>query len=159
MKLTNSSKEDLLHDPQQVSPHRRNNFSADSRRPQVLALEQAMQDDFRQLRTPLNHARPINRLPSEVLSIIFRLAAGPAKSPDLRDALRLSSICRIWRRLFLETVPCGLISVSPARIRASLLSKWNAVGGSPFTSSSTCHTRHSRLRVSRFWPTSSGSLR
>jgi len=56
----------------------------------------------RQLRTPLNRARPINRLPPEVLSTIFRLAAGPIKTTDLRNVIRLSSICRYWRTIILE---------------------------------------------------------
>ena len=51
------------------------------------------------LRTPLNGARSINRLPPEVLSTIFRLAVGPIKATDLRDVLCLSSICRHWRAI------------------------------------------------------------
>ena len=57
---------------------------------------------FRQLRTLLNRARPVNRLRPEVLSTIFRLATGPIKATDLRDVLSLSSICRDWRALILE---------------------------------------------------------
>ena len=56
----------------------------------------------RQLRTLLNRARLVNRLPPEVLSIIFRLAIGPTKITDLRDVLRFSSICRYWRAIILE---------------------------------------------------------
>lgn len=61
-----------------------------------------MQQVIQQLRTPLNGARPINRLPPEILSTIFRLAAGPIKTTDLRDVLRLSSICRHWRSIVLD---------------------------------------------------------
>ena len=61
-----------------------------------------MQRVIQQLRTPLNGARSINRLPPEILSTIFRLAAGPIKTTDLRDVLRLSSICRHWRSIVLD---------------------------------------------------------
>ena len=60
-----------------------------------------MQWAFEQLRTPLNGARPINRLPPEVLSTILQLATGPLKAPNLHDVLRLSSICRHWRATIL----------------------------------------------------------
>ena len=61
-----------------------------------------MHQVFHLLGTPLNGARPINRLPVEVLSAIFRLAAGPTKTTDLRDVIRLSSICRHWRAIVLD---------------------------------------------------------
>jgi len=50
----------------------------------------------------LNRTRPVNRLPQEVLSSIFRLAIGPIKTTDLRDVLRLSSICNSWRAIILH---------------------------------------------------------
>jgi len=67
----------------------------------MLVLEQSMRGVSQQLHTPLNRARPINRLPPEVLSTIFRFAAGPIKTTDLRDVLRLSSTCRHWRAVIL----------------------------------------------------------
>lgn len=57
---------------------------------------------FQQLSTPLNGARSINRLPTEVLSTIFRLAVGPIKTTDLHEVLNLSSICRYWRAIVLN---------------------------------------------------------
>jgi len=56
----------------------------------------------RKLRTPLNRARPINRLPPEVLSTIFRLVAGPINTTDLRNVIRLSSVCCYWRTVILD---------------------------------------------------------
>ena len=50
----------------------------------------------------LNLARPINRLPPEVLSSIFRLITGPIKVTDLRDVLRLNSICHNRRAIVLQ---------------------------------------------------------
>jgi len=79
----------------------RNDLGTDDLYTQVLALEQSMRDVFQQLRTPLNRARPINRLPPEILSAILRLAAGPIKTTDLRNVLRLSSVCRYWRAVIL----------------------------------------------------------
>jgi len=61
-----------------------------------------MRLDFQQLGTPLNDALLINRIPTKVLSFIFRLAAGPIKSTDLRDVIRLSSICHHWREIVLD---------------------------------------------------------
>lgn len=54
------------------------------------------------LRSLLNRARPINCLPPEVLSSIFQLVTGPIKAADLRDVLRLSSICHSWRAIVLQ---------------------------------------------------------
>jgi len=54
------------------------------------------------LRSLLNRARPINRLPPEVLSFIFRLVAGPIKATNLRDVVHLSSICHNWRSIILQ---------------------------------------------------------
>ena len=57
---------------------------------------------FRQLHRLLNRTQPINRLPPEVLSSIFRLATGPVKTTELRDVLRLSSICHNWRVIIIQ---------------------------------------------------------
>jgi hypothetical protein len=54
------------------------------------------------LRSLLNRARPINRLPPEILSPIFQLVTGPIKTTDLRNVLRLSSICHDWRAIILQ---------------------------------------------------------
>ena len=54
------------------------------------------------LRSLLNRARSINRLPPEILSSIFRLVTGPIKTTDLRDVLHLSSVCHNWRAIILQ---------------------------------------------------------
>ena len=61
-----------------------------------------MQEVSQKLRSLLNDARSINRLPPEVFSPIFRLVTGPIKATDLRDVVRLSSVCHNWRAIILQ---------------------------------------------------------
>ena len=68
---------------------------------QLSALEQAAGGVYPEARTLLNHAQPINRLPPEVLSIVFRLAVDSMGAPDLRGVIHLSSVCRNWRAAIL----------------------------------------------------------
>ena len=68
---------------------------------QAVTSRQSISGDSPQFRTLLNYAQPINRLPPEILSAIFRLVVGPVRATRLRDVLRLSSICHNWRVIIL----------------------------------------------------------
>jgi hypothetical protein len=57
------------------------------------------------IRVLRNHARPIGRLPPELLSMIFELVATPPEydsTPTLRDVISLTHVCRYWRAILLN---------------------------------------------------------
>ena len=70
-----------------------------------MELEEIVLKLLQHIRVLRNHARPICRLPPELLSIIFELVATPPEydsTPTLRDVISLTHVCRYWRAILLN---------------------------------------------------------
>lgn len=72
---------------------------------QVMELEETVLDLLQHIRVLRNNARPIGRLPPELLSLIFELVATPPEydsTPTLRDVISLTHVCHYWRTILLN---------------------------------------------------------
>ncbi|KAF9787256.1 hypothetical protein BJ322DRAFT_1107319 [Thelephora terrestris] len=72
---------------------------------QVLELEGTIFKLLQHIRALRNHARPIGRLPPELLSTVFELVAAPTagdSAPTLKDIVSLTHVCRYWRAILLN---------------------------------------------------------
>jgi hypothetical protein len=70
-----------------------------------MELEETVLKLLQHIRVLRNHARPIGRLPPELLSIIFELVATPPEydsTPTLGDIISLTHVCRYWRTILLN---------------------------------------------------------
>ncbi|KAF9650100.1 hypothetical protein BDM02DRAFT_3112714 [Thelephora ganbajun] len=70
-----------------------------------MELEGTVLKLLQHIRVLRNHARPIGRLPPELLSMIFELVATPPEydsTPTLRDVISLTHVCRYWRAILLN---------------------------------------------------------
>ena len=70
-----------------------------------MELEETALQLLQHIRVLRNHARPIGRLPPELLSMIFELVATPPEhdsTPTLRDVISLTHVCRYWRTILLN---------------------------------------------------------
>jgi hypothetical protein len=71
-----------------------------------MELEQTILKLLQHIRVLRNHARPIGRLPPELLSMIFELVTTPPEydsTPTLRDVISLTHVCRYWRTILLNS--------------------------------------------------------
>lgn len=72
---------------------------------QVLQLEETVLHLLQHIRVLRNHARPISRLPPELLSAIFELVIAPSDhdpAPTLKAVVSLTHVCRYWRVILLS---------------------------------------------------------
>lgn len=70
-----------------------------------MELEGTVLKLLQHIRALRNHARPIGRLPPELLSMIFELVAAPPADdsvPTLKDIISLTHVCRYWRAILLN---------------------------------------------------------
>jgi len=70
-----------------------------------MELEETIVNLLQHIRVLRNHARPIGRLPPELLSTIFELVATPPEydsTPTLGDVISLTHVCRYWRTILLS---------------------------------------------------------
>lgn len=70
-----------------------------------MELEETFLKLLQHIRVLRNHARPIGRLPPELLSMIFELVAVPPEydsTPTLGDVISLTHVCRYWRSILLN---------------------------------------------------------
>lgn len=70
-----------------------------------MELEETCLKLLQHIRVLRNHARPIGRLPPELLSMIFELVAIPPEydsTPTLGDVISLTHVCRYWRTILLD---------------------------------------------------------
>lgn len=70
-----------------------------------MELEKTVLKLLQHIRVLRNHARPIGRLPPELLSIVFEFVAAPSEydsTPTLRDVISLTHVCRYWRAILLN---------------------------------------------------------
>lgn len=71
----------------------------------VMELEGTILGLLQHVRVLRNHARPIGRLPPELLSMIFKLAVTPQEddsTPTFKDVVPLTHVCRYWRAILLN---------------------------------------------------------
>ena len=70
-----------------------------------MELEETTLQLLQHIRVLRNHARPIGRLPPELLSMIFELVATSPEydsTPTLGDIISLTHVCRYWRNILLH---------------------------------------------------------
>jgi len=70
-----------------------------------MELETTVLKLLQHIRVLRNHARPIGRLPPELLSVIFEYVAAPPEydsAPTLRDVISLTHVCHYWRAILLN---------------------------------------------------------
>lgn len=70
-----------------------------------MELEGTVLKLLQHIRVLRNNARPIGRLPPELLSIIFQFVATPLEhdsTPTLRDVISLTHVCHYWRTILLN---------------------------------------------------------
>ena len=73
--------------------------------PQVIELEHNIVQAFQRIRSLRNDARPIGRLPPEILTATFNLLVTPSEDVDstsaFKDLMSLVHVCRFWRAILL----------------------------------------------------------